>query len=187
MKFHLGNIVYHSKFGIGEIQKLYEESSTVSFDSGHISVSNEYLNSMDIKPTKHFWPLIKDRKLESKYFKKDVYYNSHLAEPGVPPKVGVFGFVGYKTGVYGLLDSERIEILKCVFYNELPNVDSKKYMSLWGDPNSDERFGQMKASILDPARYPGYSRLAGMHRYGDVRTMERLIYDKGHMPLTKKY
>ena len=177
MKFCLGDVVYHPKFGIGEIQKLYEESSAVSFDSGHISVSNEYLNFMDIKPTKYFWPLIKDRELESKYFKKGAYYNSHLAEPGIPPKVGVLGFVGYKTGAYGLLSAERRKLLICVFHNELPNVDSREYMNLWGEPKSDIRFGQMKSSMLSYSEY-GYLGVARMDRFSDFRFMEKLIYDE---------
>lgn len=185
MKFNLEDVVYHSKFGVGQVQKIHEDSSVVSFNSGHIEVSNEFLNSVDISPKKHFWPLINKRKIESKYFKKDVYYNSHLAEPAMPPSVGLLGYVGYKTGIHGLPSAERIKLLTCVFHNELPNVDSKEYMNLWGKPGSDVRFGQMKSSVLNYAKSE-YFGVARMDRYRDLVFMEKLIYDKECL-LTRKY
>ncbi len=62
-------------------------------------------------------------------------------------KDGLLSYVGYRVGRNGAPQDTRLQILDCVFHNELPNVDSAEYMEGWGSPNTTARLQKIAESI----------------------------------------
>ena len=60
---------------------------------------------------------------------------------------GLLSFVGYRAGHNGESDLVRRRILDCVFHNELPHVNSAKYMEEWGTPQQLGRLAKMAQSL----------------------------------------
>ena len=67
-------------------------------------------------------------------------------------KEGLLSYVGYHVGQQGVHESIRLQILDCVFHNELPNVDSPEYMDGWGSPETPDRLKKIAESLAAFAR-----------------------------------
>tara|TARA_B100001964_G_C14255700_1_gene612328 strand:- start:293 stop:934 length:642 start_codon:yes stop_codon:yes gene_type:complete len=67
-------------------------------------------------------------------------------------KDGLLSYVGYKVGNDGKSKKVRQNILNCVFYNDLPHVNSKQYMSEWGDKQTSNRLRKMAEVIATLTR-----------------------------------
>ncbi|GLR05228.1 hypothetical protein GCM10007906_28160 [Vibrio hyugaensis] len=63
------------------------------------------------------------------------------------PQIGVLKAVGYTVGAQGLPQTERRSILKNVYMQTLPYVDSRSYMNEWGEPSSSERLKKMAETL----------------------------------------
>ncbi len=63
------------------------------------------------------------------------------------PKEGLLSFMGYKTGQNGASEEARRSILDYVYTQDVPNVNSAKYMTKWGKPNTGNRLSKMAESI----------------------------------------
>ena len=55
--------------------------------------------------------------------------------------------LGYKVGVKGLVEEERIELLERFFTKPLPSIVSKLFADAWGTPGSEKRLKKMADTI----------------------------------------
>lgn len=79
--------------------------------------------------------------------------NGSLSDDQFWYKDGLLSFVGYRVGkTNGLEEAKRHQILRCVLFNVLPNVDSPEYMQEWGVPQSSARLKKMAESIASFTR-----------------------------------
>lgn len=60
---------------------------------------------------------------------------------------GLLGFVGYRVGANGVGASQRQDLLDSVYLDQLPSLNSKEYMSEWGEPSTDTRLKKIAESI----------------------------------------
>jgi hypothetical protein len=65
---------------------------------------------------------------------------------------GLLRFVGYHVGRNGTPAETRLQILDCVFHNDLPSVESEEYMNQWGNPKTSLRLQKLAESIAAFAR-----------------------------------
>ena len=63
------------------------------------------------------------------------------------PKVGMLKAVGYRVGSYGIQKNERIEILKNVYTQYLPLMESEEYIAQWAKPSSSGRLKKMAETL----------------------------------------
>jgi hypothetical protein len=66
--------------------------------------------------------------------------------------VGLLGYLGYRVGENGAFDEERRDILRIVFNNEVPNLNSPEYMAEWGSPKTAVRLKKMAETIASNVR-----------------------------------
>jgi len=62
-------------------------------------------------------------------------------------KEGLLSYVGYHVGNEGVPEDIRLQLLDCVFHNDLPGVQSPDYMAEWGLPKSTDRLRKMAEAI----------------------------------------
>ncbi len=62
-------------------------------------------------------------------------------------KDGLLSYVGYKVGRKGIVKHIRLQILDCVFHNQLPNVHSLEYMDEWGFAKTSPRLRKIAESL----------------------------------------
>lgn len=155
----VNKLVYHPKFGLGKVRRFLMDRHLVTFETGHRSVQTSTLQLVDIGPKKYFWPLIKGNRIISKYFKHGIYYIPNTFLSYDPHPADLLDYVGYRAGEFGLPHVARHEVLDCVFHNKLPNLHSEKYMSLWGEPESNQRLKRIRAAIRHPSKYTQLSTL----------------------------
>lgn len=74
-------------------------------------------------------------------------------DPADWPQVGLLKHLGYSVGANGISRWERQRILRAVFTDSVPNVQSMAYMAEWGTPNSSTRLQKLANSIASFARY----------------------------------
>lgn len=60
---------------------------------------------------------------------------------------GLLRYVGYRVGRQGEPHDIRLQMLDCVFHNDLPRVQSPDYMAEWGSPKTAARLQKMAESI----------------------------------------
>lgn len=77
-------------------------------------------------------------------------------------QVGMLNAVGYKVGSEGLSVAERISTLKQVYVQTLPEVDSQKYMSEWGEPLTGKRLRKLSYTIASLVRNAKRRKSANM-------------------------
>jgi len=65
---------------------------------------------------------------------------------------GLLRYMDYKVGVNGYRDRDRRDVLKRVYEEKLPNVNSAAYMAEWGQPKSSQRLQKMADSIASFVR-----------------------------------
>ncbi|WP_318471907.1 hypothetical protein [Photobacterium leiognathi] len=63
------------------------------------------------------------------------------------PKIGMLKAVGYRVGSCGIKKNERIEILKNVYTQYLPLVESEEYIAQWAKPSSAGRLKKMAETL----------------------------------------
>ncbi|EOK5608506.1 hypothetical protein ACM6UC_004509 [Vibrio parahaemolyticus] len=68
------------------------------------------------------------------------------------PQMGMLKAVGYTVGVSGLTVSSRLKLLKNIYCEELPYVDSKAYIAEWGSPETATRLKKMAETLAALAR-----------------------------------
>ncbi|MEZ9906370.1 hypothetical protein AB4343_16215 [Vibrio breoganii] len=78
---------------------------------------------------------------------------ANVADGSLPeinwPKIGMLKAVGYSVGKDGLAIGARLEILKNVYMETLPFIESKAYVSEWGLPQSASRLKKMAETIAN--------------------------------------
>lgn len=60
---------------------------------------------------------------------------------------GLLSYVGYQVGRNAIPQHIRLQILDCVFHNQLPNVGSAEYMKEWDLPTTATRLRKLAESI----------------------------------------
>ena len=66
---------------------------------------------------------------------------------------GLLSYVGYRVGrVNGAPEDIRLQILDCVFHNDLPRVISPEYMEEWSTPKTAARLHKMADTLAAFAR-----------------------------------
>lgn len=78
------------------------------------------------------------------------------------PKIGVLKAVGYSVGSQGVLKQQRLEILKNVYEQTLPYVESKSYMIEWGTPKSSTRLKKMAETLASLTKGAKRKKTANM-------------------------
>ena len=73
-------------------------------------------------------------------------------DPASWPQVGLLKHLGYVVGSNGVGRWERQRILRAVFTESVPNVQSQAYMNQWGMPKSSTRLQKLANSIAAFAR-----------------------------------
>lgn len=73
-------------------------------------------------------------------------------DPTSWPQVGLLKHLGYTVGSNGVSRWERQRILRAVFTESVPNVQSQAYMNEWGTPKSSTRLQKLAKSIASFAR-----------------------------------
>lgn len=73
-------------------------------------------------------------------------------DPANWPQVGLLKHLGYTVGGNGVSRWERQKILRAVFMESVPNVQSQAYMNEWGMPKSSMRLQKLANSIAAFAR-----------------------------------
>lgn len=56
--------------------------------------------------------------------------------------------VGYKVGSYGVSKEERLEILKNLYFQSLPLIESRQYVSEWAEPHTSARLKKWQPLLL---------------------------------------
>jgi hypothetical protein len=65
---------------------------------------------------------------------------------------GLLRYMDYKVGATGYNEGDRRDVLKVVYEERLPNVNSREYMAEWGRPKSSQRLQKMAESIASFTR-----------------------------------
>jgi|688.fasta_scaffold294687_2 hypothetical protein len=60
---------------------------------------------------------------------------------------GLLRNYGYKVGIHGLNQSERLEILNSIFLRPLTLMDNREYLNEWGEPKTARRLQKLAESI----------------------------------------
>jgi hypothetical protein len=60
---------------------------------------------------------------------------------------GLLRHYGYKVGIHGLNQSERLEILDSIFLRPLILMDNREYLNEWGEPKTARRLQKLAESI----------------------------------------
>jgi len=74
-------------------------------------------------------------------------------------KQGMLGFMGYCVGKVGAPTRERRELLRVIYGETLPRLNSAEYMTEWGRPKSAPRLKKIAESIASFARHAKRNRL----------------------------
>ena len=62
---------------------------------------------------------------------------------------GVLGYMGYKVGKSGISRRKREALLDDAYLEQLPNVNSREYMTEWGKPKTAKRLRKMAHSLAE--------------------------------------
>lgn len=93
--------------------------------------------SLKVLSTKYFvWPST-DAQLGDGQI-DDSYFQYHQ---------GLLGFMGYRVGESGIGQTQRHDLLDAVYSGRLPTLNSKEYMSEWGEPSTGQRLKKVAESI----------------------------------------
>ncbi|MCJ2375543.1 hypothetical protein LNL84_01695 [Vibrio sp. ZSDZ34] len=68
------------------------------------------------------------------------------------PQMGMLKAVGYAVGASGLNTSSRLKLLRSIYCEKLPYVDSKVYVAEWGRPETATRLKKMAETLAALAR-----------------------------------
>ena len=81
---------------------------------------------------------------------------ANMADGDLPesqwPQMGMLKAVGYSVGANGLMTASRQRLLKHVYIQVLPYVESKSYVAEWGEPKSGSRLKKMAETLAAFAR-----------------------------------
>ncbi|MFA0323229.1 hypothetical protein AB4519_02385, partial [Vibrio splendidus] len=81
---------------------------------------------------------------------------ANMADGDLPesqwPQMGMLKAVGYSVGANGLMTASRQRLLKHVYMQVLPYIESKSYVAEWGDPKSGSRLKKMAETLAAFAR-----------------------------------
>ena len=79
------------------------------------------------------------------------------------PQEGLLKHLGYQVGKDGIRINRRREILRKVFEDKIPEVNSSEYMESWGKPKSSKRLKKLADSLAT------FSRNAQMKKSADFK------------------
>lgn len=96
---------------------------------------------------------------------------------------GMLGFMGYRVGTNGISSEKRKALLDYIFDNRLPKLESKAYMSGWGNPRSSTRLKRLANTL---ASFVRFAQLNDRERYqvavsewtADLRYLKKRYYGK---------
>ncbi|AYV22758.1 hypothetical protein [Vibrio mediterranei] len=138
-----------------ETEGLDDSSSQAKRQSTSKSVQSLSVRIDDSKPDSNPLSIGEIESALSESFKWPSTYAIHT-ENNLPeiqwPKVGMLNAVGYKVGSDGLSLVERTSTLKQVYGQTLPEVESRKYVSEWGEPFTEKRLRKLAYTIASLAR-----------------------------------
>lgn len=98
------------------------------------------------------------------------------------PKVGMLKAVGYRVGACGLSKDERLEILKNVYSQRLPLIESSQYVSEWAEAHTSARLKKMAftlAALTRNAKRKGHNMSAAVRDWEhDLRWLKKNFYEQ---------
>ncbi|HFQ5355573.1 TPA: hypothetical protein ACGVAX_002786 [Vibrio vulnificus] len=146
--------------------KLLEKESSSNNDEFAPIADYEWSNDTNVKTlSKNAPPISKVESKSTFRWPSTIAFETDGSLPEVQwPQMGVLKAVGYTVGAQGLPQAQRLAILKNVYMEHLPYVESRAYMNEWGEPQSSGRLRKMAETLASLTKGAKRKTQANMSR-----------------------